>query len=214
MNHHDATAGGMVERYLLDELPPDQREAFEEHYFACDECARAVVRGARFTANARAVFAEMPAEDARKPSWIEWFRMPGLAWAAAFGIAVIAAYQSAVVVPGLRERVAQSEAPQEMVAVVLAPGTRGDDTVVRLRPGQRFAQATLETASGQVAAGSAWEMLDASGRQVASAVVTDPRPALTLLISRTLPAGRYTVTLRDAPQGRVLEQFRFQLQTD
>src|SRR5580658_10237486 len=39
MDHQEATRLMAVEKYLLKELPPESREAFEEHYFDCLECA-------------------------------------------------------------------------------------------------------------------------------------------------------------------------------
>jgi hypothetical protein len=39
VNHQEAIAQRAVEKYLLDEMPPGQRDDFEEHYFGCTECA-------------------------------------------------------------------------------------------------------------------------------------------------------------------------------
>jgi len=39
MNHDEAVGTGATERYLLHELPDSERDAFEEHYFACAVCA-------------------------------------------------------------------------------------------------------------------------------------------------------------------------------
>ena len=39
MNHQDATQSMAVEKYALNELSPDLRDEFEEHYFECQECA-------------------------------------------------------------------------------------------------------------------------------------------------------------------------------
>jgi hypothetical protein len=39
MRHEEAAAAGMVEKYLLHELNPLERDAFEEHYFCCGLCA-------------------------------------------------------------------------------------------------------------------------------------------------------------------------------
>ncbi len=42
-----------VEKYLLDEFSPEEKDAFEEHFFSCDECAREVKLGAAFMAHAK-----------------------------------------------------------------------------------------------------------------------------------------------------------------
>src|SRR5580700_10047395 len=53
MDHSEAVRLGAAERYLLGELPPDERERFEEHYFGCLECAQDVRAGAVFVDGAR-----------------------------------------------------------------------------------------------------------------------------------------------------------------
>ena len=40
MEHEQATATLAAERYILNELTAAEREAFEEHYFVCERCAR------------------------------------------------------------------------------------------------------------------------------------------------------------------------------
>src|SRR5689334_11011674 len=39
MDHLEAVAAGMVERYVLGELDSPERDAFEEHFFSCEVCA-------------------------------------------------------------------------------------------------------------------------------------------------------------------------------
>jgi len=45
MNHDEAVGTSATERYLLHELPDAERDAFEEHYFACVLCASDVHAG-------------------------------------------------------------------------------------------------------------------------------------------------------------------------
>ena len=45
MTHDRAIATHATERYLLDEMPELERFQFEEHYFACAECAEAIRTG-------------------------------------------------------------------------------------------------------------------------------------------------------------------------
>src|SRR5580658_5165757 len=48
MDHGDASRLMASEKYLLDELSPAEIEAFEEHLFACPECALDVRAGSLF----------------------------------------------------------------------------------------------------------------------------------------------------------------------
>jgi anti-sigma factor RsiW len=45
MSHEDVVSGGLVERYLLRELPEPLAGEFEEHYFGCSSCADDVRHG-------------------------------------------------------------------------------------------------------------------------------------------------------------------------
>jgi hypothetical protein len=42
MDHKDVDRTYLVERYWLGELPREERQEFEEHFFACDDCADAL----------------------------------------------------------------------------------------------------------------------------------------------------------------------------
>src|ERR1022692_1444688 len=48
MDHSEASRLMASEKYLLDELPPSEMEAFEEHLFGCHECAMDVRAGSVF----------------------------------------------------------------------------------------------------------------------------------------------------------------------
>ena len=53
MNHSEAVDRMIAERYLLDELDADERDAFEEHLFDCPECALEVRAGTAFVSEAK-----------------------------------------------------------------------------------------------------------------------------------------------------------------
>jgi hypothetical protein len=110
MDHAEAAQTAAVDKYLLGELPDPQREAFEEHFFTCDECSAQVRLGAAFRANARAVlkdagsFAALAPEPRRWVGW-DWFRWnlrPALAMAGGIALAVLVGYQNLILIPGLR----------------------------------------------------------------------------------------------------------------
>ncbi len=142
MDHTQATEGHVAERYLLGELPADEAEAFERHYFECTECAEAVEGGGEFIANARAVLAEdgrearhAPAPPQRvrresKQSW--WFWPRWVPVAAAVALAAVALYQGVIVIPGIRQALTS---PQALPAFQLAGLSRGSDATVSVPAG-------------------------------------------------------------------------------
>src|ERR1044072_7052993 len=48
MKHQTCVESKVAERYLIGELPPAEREAFEQHYFECEDCAEDVRLGSSF----------------------------------------------------------------------------------------------------------------------------------------------------------------------
>lgn len=53
MNHAEATATLAVERYLLKEMTPEERDAFEGHLFECVECGAGLRAGESLVARIR-----------------------------------------------------------------------------------------------------------------------------------------------------------------
>lgn len=82
MNHHEIEQQDIIERYLRHQLKPDERRAFQEHYFACDECFAAVESTAKFIAGVqRSARVGALAENAREvasaavvPWWASFFK--------------------------------------------------------------------------------------------------------------------------------------------
>jgi hypothetical protein len=61
MDHHEALRCEAVERYLLDELAPQERDDFEEHFFDCPQCAADLKTTAAFLDEAKREFRRAPA---------------------------------------------------------------------------------------------------------------------------------------------------------
>lgn len=79
MDHLEAKRLHAAEKYVLGELSADQRDAYEEHYFDCAECAEDVKATLTFVTTGREVFREEPAPVAPKElaprfRWTSWFR--------------------------------------------------------------------------------------------------------------------------------------------
>jgi len=115
MNHTEAIEQMAAEKYLLNELSPETRDAFEEHFFDCPECALDLRAGAVFVHEAKTQLPTMkagspapatPAESKQKTSL--WASLWAFASRPAFAAPAFAAlllalvYQNAVTFPSLR----------------------------------------------------------------------------------------------------------------
>jgi hypothetical protein len=83
MDHTKAEKMQAAERYALNELTIEEREAFEDHYFSCEECANAVRTYTVLEVHAEAIAKEessRPSNAGRvvaiarpaRPVWREW----------------------------------------------------------------------------------------------------------------------------------------------
>jgi hypothetical protein len=203
MEHNRAVEIQAVERYLLGEVPPEEREDFEEHYFTCAECAQDVRAAARFRANAREILRDpeqfSPAEKDRRSVW---WRFPTLGpLAAAFTLLCAVAYQNLVTIPAL-------VAPQFPSTLALDGPTRG--SLPHLDEGRPvdLQMAPEAPAEGQKILA---ELVAESGKVTRSpARVPEPGP-LHVSFPGKFPPGRYTVYIREVPSGRVLFQDHFEI---
>lgn len=147
MDHATVVRQKMTERYLLDELDPQVRDEFEEHYFDCQECALDVKAGAVFIEQSKAALAEQketaPALQtvpggralAGLPPWMRWFRPATVIPVLAILLAAIL-YQGLVEVPKMQQAL---NAPQVLPWAQVNIGTYGgEDKIVTTRPGQGF----------------------------------------------------------------------------
>jgi putative zinc finger protein len=141
---HDVVVGQkMTERYLLNELDPEVRDEFEEHFFDCPVCALDVRAGAMFVEQSKVVLAEKPIEASAppparvvKPGWFAWLRPAFTVPVMALLLAVIG-YQNLVMNP----RSAQSLKGAGVVPYALLNiGTWGSEApVIPIRAGEGFA---------------------------------------------------------------------------
>src|SRR6266481_5360651 len=99
MDHKDAVRLRATERYLLNELDPDQLDQFEEHLFDCPDCAVDVRTAAMFVEQSKNVLAadratmRAPAAVPARERWLSWFR-PAFAMPAMAVILAVVGYQN------------------------------------------------------------------------------------------------------------------------
>jgi hypothetical protein len=134
MDHSQALQQMATERYLLNELTPDAREAFEAHLFDCPECALDLRAGAAFVVEAKSQLPELthglpvPAPSpSRQPKvkrewWLGWLQ-PAFAAPAFATLLLVIGYQNLVTFPALR---ASADQPRLLPWTPLHGAMRGD----------------------------------------------------------------------------------------
>jgi len=73
MMHAQIERDEIVERYVLHQLPSEEEQAFEEHFFGCDECFAKVQEVERFRAGIRDA-TRRGLLDERSPSGVAWWQ--------------------------------------------------------------------------------------------------------------------------------------------
>ena len=210
MDHAAAIRTLAAERYALDEMTVDEREAFEAHFFECPECAQAVDAAVMVAEAARnadvygpALAGPAPAAPARPPAPV-W-----LSLAAAAVLALVAGYQTFVTIPGLRRAL---DTPHALAPTALAPTSRGDGIVVPRAQDGPVALA-LDINDAPETANLVYHLRTSTDDVILTgqAPVPPPGTPLLLLVPGTWrPPGQYVVVVReDASEPREVGTYRF-----
>jgi hypothetical protein len=125
MDHQEALRDRAVEKYLLKEMPPPEREEFEAHFFDCQECAADVRATAAFLDVVKKQLPRWrggrPARVPKRP-WFDFVWRPAFA-APAFALLLLAvAYQNVVVLPRVAGETAQLKNPEILTPLSLIGG--------------------------------------------------------------------------------------------
>src|SRR5262245_24652409 len=142
MTHEEAVDTLAPDRYLLDEMSNSERQAFEDHYFSCHDCADELRTGAALIEGTKAGMAQSAggqvvpmrpprAKGGNATSSVArsaWYRSPAIPWAVAATLAVVVSYQSLSVGPSFR----RDGTPMVLapVTVTLRPESRGREPIV------------------------------------------------------------------------------------
>src|SRR3954470_23379340 len=125
MTHTEAVESYATERYLLGEMTEAERQAFEAHYFDCEECADDLRAGSRMRDGVAAgLLTTQGTRTVLRPRTFNY-----VSWAAAASLALVAGYE------GMLLRQQPRLAPQALAPVTLRAATRGAEAVVPVTPG-------------------------------------------------------------------------------
>lgn len=211
MDHGEALQMMAAERYLLDELTPEERDSFELHMFGCQECALDIRAGAAFINEAKTQLTQMetkvsasaPARSTpqRTQSKKRW---PFL-WQPAFAVPVFAAmlaviaFQNISTIPSLRRSASE---PRILYSNPLHIGTRGaTHNTVQADRTQGLAL-SIELPQATAYSSYVFEMDDPSGKTVWTRTLSQTNPGaendslVSLLIpGKALQQASYTLKI-------------------
>jgi hypothetical protein len=214
MDHGEAVELMATERYLLGELSPEQREAFEAHFFECYECALDVRAEAAFLKEAKAQLPQMRSGPAvvTKPAagraeskgrdWFGWLR-PSWAVPAFAALLVLIGYQNVATIPGLRSA---AQTPRVAPWSTLHVGTRAGARTVVTADRRAGAVLLIDVPNDGAYASFGFALENPQGKQTWMQTVKAPAAGdgtMSLLIpGGGLQQGTYTLTIAGiTPQG-------------
>lgn len=149
----------VIERYVRNQLAPEEQRAFEEHFFSCDECFDKVQTMERFVAGIHDATQAGALAAIREPAaplasgWLPWALASSAC--AALGLAIVVGWLTLSTLPRLRsdlnataaqlrsreqtiarlrERPIPQEAAEANVPLVMLQAERGDETTEVVLP--------------------------------------------------------------------------------
>lgn len=209
MTHEQALETRAAERYLLEEMSELERYRFEEHFFACDECAEHMRLGHQLRAQAPALFDARPAA-VPAPARPAASRARQLApWAAAAALALALVYQDRVAdAPGGPVE-SQSQAFEP---IALRPATRGAIQNVPLPPSGESLALALDVNIGAPGDALTYTLAREDGSPILAGQTRVPAPGTPLVVvmpAAALDQGYHLITLRTADAGVPPAEYRF-----
>jgi hypothetical protein len=217
MEHHIALATKASERYLLGEMSEPERFDFEAHYFDCADCAEDVRTGAALARGIKAVCAEdallrpqtSVVVESRRGRWFSWLSFPVLAPSAlALAFACVAAWQTFVLIPGLR----WAQSPQALSPIVLRAAARGEEQALEVRRDQAVSMLSLDVNAAAPGAPLMYEVVSPGGGSRLNGTTQAPpvaSPLVVLLPNSAIREGGSWVLILKTPQGAELARYPF-----
>jgi hypothetical protein len=197
MNHDEAKKLMAAEAYILDDLQPEERAAFEEHFFDCTDCSADVVDAVTIADGLR---------TRSTTSNVIPIRHYQSRWAVAAAAAAVAMGLTYAYVPQIAGLWKHSPAPIGQTASVIAPeeaidleATRGAAAVHRVKGNRPVGIYFTIPPSDAPPSAYTCELLDASGHVVKSMDVRRDQaaePVKLSLSAGTLRNGDYKLVIR------------------
>jgi hypothetical protein len=213
MNHEQAIQEMATERYLLDELTPELRDAFEEHMFECTECALDVRAGNVFMTEAKVQLPHIAAQAAPEPAqpsvravparakkpWWSVFTMPAFAAPVFAALLAVVVFQNVSTIPALRSAATE---PRIIPWSSLHADTRGSEATVVQADRKQGALVLIDVPQGY----SSYDIAlnDPQGKRFWTSTVAAPQAGTLPLVipGAGLKEGSYTLNLAGiSPQG-------------
>jgi hypothetical protein len=198
MDHNEAAQQMITEKYLLNELSPEQRDQFEEHFFECSDCANDVRAGSLLLEKTKLVLGERPAlvqaksptAKAEKKGWLSWLQP-------AFSLPVIIVLLGIIGYQNLGyQNLGQRGGPRVLASAVINVGSRGEK-IVSIREGEPFVLVVNFPPQAEYSSYSA-ALQDRSGKALWSVPIT-PEAGRTSYPIQAFPShlaqGNYTLVL-------------------
>lgn len=126
MTHDAALRDMMTERYVLGELDPEARDAYEAHLFECEVCAEDLRMTQMFVDGVRLEGRAIDAGRAEQPDgrgWVQRVFSPWLLGPALAACLLLLAFQWFVMRPRMERAVAEAQTPAFLNSLVLAGGS-------------------------------------------------------------------------------------------
>lgn len=221
MEHSSAINNHTAERYLLGELTTVERDAYEEHFFSCPDCAEEIMSASDFIETAKQVVQkELRVESygrvAQSFSWGRWLSwrsilqpIPAMACALLVTLSGVVGYQNVVTIPHL----AQIGAPQLMNTFMLHSNTRSGTKNVSVLRGTSFAlQFEMTSPKEGYKSYEASVLAKSNSKTVLSTIISaeGAEGSLALHIpAGTLQPGRYELLVQGVNGNRKGEPDRF-----
>jgi hypothetical protein len=185
MEHSEATGTMASARYLLDEMTIEERNAFEEHYFGCSECARDIREGSAMIDTLRAGRA-VKTHQATRTAAVPWL----LTAAAAIAIAIL----------GIQNSALRREASPHVIRSysLLTMGTRGAASVTTIDDRSKPFALYIDIPPQPAYSSYRIEIRDGAGAAQVSLPVTaaEARETITVYVPpNRLQSGKHTVVI-------------------